>query len=206
MIRIVRPNIGQLGFIQNLIVEEKYHRPNDSIQIYVQGTGLSDKDIATLDAKVEEFDVGKASFTYLSPLQLRLRFVAPPSLPVGSYSVQVTNTSGQQLFEKKDIFTVVPANWVAGVQVSPPIRAGGQSTLKVRGRDFSDDFAASFRIEADESGIVLKNLTRADAQTLTADISVSSGVAPGDYWMHLSANGQKLSPPYGSIIKVEASQ
>src|SRR4029077_3519435 len=139
MIRVVRPNIGQMGFIQNLIAEEKYHRPNDSIQIYVQGTGFSAQDVATLDAKVEEFDVGKASFTYLSPLQLRLRFVAPPTMPVGSYGVRVANTTGQQLFEKKDLFTVVPANWVAGVQVTPPIHAGGQSTLRVRGRDFSDN-------------------------------------------------------------------
>jgi hypothetical protein len=118
----------------------------------------------------------------------------------------VANTSGQQLYEKKDLFTVVPANWVAGVQVSPPIKAGGQSTLRVRGRDFSDNFAAAFRIDVDEPGIVIKNLAHTDAQTLTADISVSSSVAPGDYWLHLSSNGQKISPPYGSIIKVEASQ
>ena len=150
--------------------------------------------------------MGQASFTYLSPLQLRLSFTAPPGIPVGSYSVRVANTSGQQLFEKKDLFTIIPPNWVKGVQVTPPVKAGGQSTLKVKGRDFSDNFVSSFRIEVDEPGIALKNLVRADDRTLTADISVSSGVAPGDYWMHLSANGQKLSPPYGSIIKVEPPQ
>src|SRR4029077_9425648 len=88
MIRVVRPNIGQMGFIQNLIAEEKYHRPGDAIQIYVQGTGLSPRDLTTLDAKVEEYDIGKASFTYLSPLQLRLTFNSPPATPLGIYSVR----------------------------------------------------------------------------------------------------------------------
>ncbi len=205
MIRIVRPNIGQMGFIQNLTVEEKYHRPSDTIQIYAQGTGLSAQDVATLDAKVEEFDLGHASFTYISPLQLRLSFLGSSNLPVGSYGVRVTGASGQELFEKKDLFKIVPSNWVAGVQVTPPVKAGGQSTLKVLGRDFSDDFVSSFQIDVDEPGIKLAPLKRLNASTLTTDIAVSSGVAPGDYWLHLSTKGQKIAPPYGSIIKVEAS-
>ena len=86
----------------------------------------------------------------------------------------------------------------------PPVRAGGQSTLKVRGRDFSDDFLATFRIETDEPGIQIKNVTRTDPRFLSADISVGSGVAPGDYWLHLTTNGTKISPPFGSLIKVEA--
>jgi hypothetical protein len=204
MIRIVRPNIGQTGFIQGLTAEEKYHRPGDTIQIYVQGTGLSDQDTATLDAKAEEFDLGKASFTYLSPVQLRLAFKSPTNTPLASYSVRVFNASGQTLFEKKGVFTMVPANWIAGVQVSPPVTAGGKSTLKVLGRDFSDDFMAAFRIDVDEPRIAISAIKRTDPATLTADISVSTGVAPGDYWLHLSSNGQKISPPYGSIIKVEA--
>jgi hypothetical protein len=206
MIRIVRPNIGQMGFIQNLIAEEKYHRPGDEIQIYVQGTGFSAQDLGTLDAKVEEFDLGKGSFTYISPLQLRLTFSSPPATPVGSYSVQVLGNSGQRLFEKKELFKIIPPNWVAGVQVTPPVRAGGQSTLKVMGRDFSDAFAASFRIDVDEPRIVISNLRRTSEATLTADIRVDPGVAPGDYWLHLSALGQKIDPPFGSIIKVEAAQ
>ena len=101
---------------------------------------------------------------------------------------------------------MVPANWVAGVQVSPPVKAGGQSTLKVLGRSFSDGFAASFRIALDEPRIGISNLRRTNEATLTADIHVDPGVAPGDYWLHLSAQGQKIDPPFGSIIKVEAAQ
>jgi hypothetical protein len=203
MIRVVRPNIGHAGFIQGLIAEDKYHRPGDAIQIYVGGTGLTDQDVASLDAKVEEFDVGQASFTYLSPLQLRLTFNSPASIPAGSYSVRVVNRSGQQLFEKKNLFQIVPGNWIAGVQVTPPVKPGTQSTLKIMGRDFSDDFVAGFHIDVDEPGIAITGLHRSDAATLSADIAVKTGVAPGDYWLHLSEKGQKIDPPFGSIIKVQ---
>jgi hypothetical protein len=205
MIRIVRPNIGQTGFIQGLMADEKYRRPGDPVQIYVQATGLTPQDPASLDAKAEEFNLGKASFTYLSPIQLRLTFNSPGNTPPGSYGVQILNTAGQVLFDKKDVFTMVPANWVAGVQVTPPVKTGGQSQLKVLGRDFSDDFAAGFRIDVDEPLITIKDLQRADPSTLTATITVGAAVAPGDYWLHLFARGQKITPPYGSIIKVEAA-
>ncbi len=166
MIRIVHPNIGQTGFVQGLMAEEKFHRPGDEIQIYVQGTGLSSQDTSTLDAKVNEFDLGKASFTYISPLQLRLTFQSPTNTPTGSYGVRVLSGTGQTLFEKKDVFLVVPANWVASVQVLPPVKAGSKSSLKILGRDFSDDFLASFRIDVDEPGITITNLKRADASNL----------------------------------------
>ncbi len=155
---------------------------------------------------MDEFDLGKATFTYLSPIQLRATFQSPPNTPPGSYGVQIMDKTGQMLFQKKDLFQMVPANWVAGVQVSPPVKAGGASILKIMGRDFSNDFVASFKIDVDEPGIVIGALQRQDAATLTATIHVSPGVAPGDYWLHLSTNGQKISPPYGSIIKVDAGQ
>ena len=185
MIRIVHPNVGQSGFVQGLVAEEKYHRPGDVIQIYVQGTGISAQDAGALDAKVEEFDLGKSSFTYLSPLQLRLTFNSPSNTPPGSYSVQVLGSDGKELYEKKDLFQIVSANWVAGVQVSPPVKAGGKSLLKVVGRDFSDDFVSSFKIDTDEPRITVNTLKKVDSSTLEADISVETGVAPGDYWLHL---------------------
>ena len=110
-----------------MVAEEKYHRPGDAIQIYVQGTGLSAQDAGALDAKVEEFDLGKSSFTYLSPLQLRLMFSSPSNTPPGSYSVRILGSDGKELYEKKNLFQMVPANWVAGVQVSPPVKAGGKA-------------------------------------------------------------------------------
>jgi hypothetical protein len=127
----------------------------------------------------------------------------PSEMPPGIYTIQILHTNGQILYEKKDVFIVIPPNWVAGVQTGGPIRAGGQGMIRVVGRDFSDAFSATFGIETDEPGISIKNLRRADDSTLLADITVQPQVAPGDYWLHLSAKGQKIKPPFGSIIKIE---
>jgi hypothetical protein len=58
-------------------------------------------------------------------------------------------------------------------------------------------------ITTDEPGITLGPPRWVDPSTVTSEISVSSTVAPGDYWLHLSHQDAKINPPYGSIIKVE---
>lgn len=205
MIRIVRPTLGQMGFVQNLIAEERYRRPGDPVQIYLQGTGLSAKDVPTLKAAVVEVDMGPADITYISPLQLRLTFRSPGTTPVGVYSVKITGENNAVLFEKKNLFQMVPANWVAGVQVSPPLKAGGTSQLRVIGRDFTDAYKNGFKIESDEPGIRVGPLSLPDPSQMVAEIYAAPGTSAGDYWLHLSANGQKITPPFGSIIKVEAA-
>lgn len=204
MIRIVRPNIGQSGFIQGVEPEEKYYRPGDTIQLYVQGTGLSAQDINSLDAHVDGFDMGKGSFTYVSGIQVRVSFSAPSNAPPGAYGLNIVRTDGQALFQKKNVFTLVPANWIAAVQVSPPVHPGQKGQLRILGRDLSPQWVQHLRIDLDEPGISVTELHPLDKSTLTADITVSSSVAPGDYWLHLSSDGQKIEPAYGSIIKVEA--
>jgi hypothetical protein len=203
MIRIVRPNVGQSGFVQGVTPVDRFHRPGDVIQLYLQGTGFSPEDTGMLSARVEGFDMGAASFTYVSGNQMRFTFQSPPNAPAGPYGLSVMGRDGAKLFEKKDVFRMVGPNWVAGVQVSPPVRPGSQGQLKVLGRDFSDEFAAQLSITVDDEGIVLGKLQKQDPQTLVAEISVSSAVAPGDYWLHLQAAGKKVDPPYGSLIKVE---
>jgi hypothetical protein len=203
MIHIVRPNVGQSGFIQGVVAQEPFHRPGDLAQLYVQATGLMPDDVAHLTARVPEFDMGVGSFTYLSPSQLRLAFQTPSAASTGTYSVVITGSGGQTLFEKKKAFTIVGADWVAGVQVSPPVHPGQSGLLKVLGRDLSPAFAQALQVQADETGIRLGPLQQTDASTLSAEISVRSGVAPGDDWQHLSYQGKKIDPPYGSLIKVE---
>ncbi len=205
MIRIVRPNIGQSGFIQGLRAEDLYHRPGDEIQVYVQGSGLSRQDAEALEGQVDGYAMGRGTFTFLSGAQMRLVFNAPPSIPVGTYGVTVSHSGGPVLFQKKDVFKIVPPNWVVGVQVSPPVRAGGKSLLKIVGRDLSSQWMEHLHIDLDEPGISISGLHRVDSSTLAADISVKASVAPGDYWLHLSVNGRKIDPPFGSIIKVEPS-
>lgn len=203
MIKIVRPNVGQSGFVQGVMAADKFHRPGDRIELYVQGTGMSPQDLTVLDAKVDEFDMGKGSFTFISGIQMRLSFNIPPTAPVGSYGVSVLGMQAEVLVDKKDVFKVVEPNWIAGVQVTPAVKPGGRTLLRILGRDFTPEFAQALKIELDEPGIQLGTLERLDAVTLTAEISVDAKVAPGDYWLQLSANGKKIAPPYGSIIKVQ---
>jgi hypothetical protein len=202
MIRIVRPNVGATGFVQGISAEDPYHRPGDTVQIYLQGSGLTPSYLSLLSAQVDEFDMGKASFTYISPGEMRFFFQIPPNAPLRSYSVTVKGHSNEVLYQKKDVFALVPPEWVAGVQVIPPVSPGGKSALKVLGRDLSPAFAKSLRIESDEPGIHLSSPLPVDASTLAAQISVDPSVAPGDYLLTITSNGQEIKPQFGGLIKV----
>ncbi len=202
IIRVVRPNIGTSGYIQGVTPADRYHRPGDDIQLYIHGTGLTAQDMTHLSAKVNEFDMGPATFTYISGSQIRMTFKGPRQAPVGSYGVTIAGPSGQKLFEKSGIFDLVGSNWIGGLQVAPPVQPGQRGTLKIIGRDFAPDFIKSLQLGVDEPGLVITNLHAVNASTLEADLAVGSAVAPGDYWIHLSAAGKKIEPPYGSIIKV----
>jgi hypothetical protein len=204
MIRIVKPNVGSTGFIQAVTPEEPFHRPGDAIQLYVQGSGFIPENIQDLRAQISEFDMGPGSFTFLNGGQMRLVFQSPRSAAPGSYSIAIQNTQGQKLYERKNTFQLVGPDWIAGIQVSPPVKSGGKSTLKILGRDLSPTLAQSLKIDLDEPGITISALKRQDDSTFLADIAVAQNVAPGDYWLHLSAAGKKITPPFGSIIKVEA--
>lgn len=203
MIHIVRPNVGLSGFVQGVTAAERYHRPGDAIQLYVYGSGLLPEDINQLSARVNEYDMGPASFTYISGAQLRLALQSPDQAPPGSYGLTVSGTEGRTLYEKSGAFELVPPNWIAGVQIAPPAHPGQKGALKILGRDLSSDFAGRLRIEVDEEGLSIGALRRVSASALEAEIAVSSSVAPGDYWLRLSADGRKIEPPYGSIIKIQ---
>ncbi len=204
MIRIVRPNVGLTGFVQGISAVDKYHRPGDTAQFYLHGSGLSPAYTTALNAKVNEFDMGPGTFQFVSAAQMRFSFQVPQNAPLRSYGITISDSKNNELFKKDDVFTLIAPNWVGGVQIAPPIRPGQQGLLRVLGRDLSPDFAQNLQLAVDEPGIELKNLRPLDASTLGADIYVSTGVAPGDYWIHLTYQGKPIQPPYGSLIKVEA--
>ena len=203
MIRIVRPNVGQNGFVQGLSVTELYRRPGDAVDFYVIGTGIQPADVSELSVRVSGFDVGKGSFTYINPTQIRLSVQVPPQAPLGSYAVTILGREATLLFERKDALKLIPANWIAGVQLTPPIHPGETGVLRILGRDFSQDFAGALSIGLDEPGITLSGLRLQDAGTLSADIAIKGDVRPGDYWLQLKIQGKKIDPPYGSIIKIQ---
>ena len=169
----------------------------------MNGSGLTAAYTSSLQAKANEFDMGPATFEFVSAAQMRFTFHIPPNAPLRSYGMTISDQKNNELFKKDDVFTLVPPNWIGAVQVAPPPKPGQRGLLRIIGRDLSPEFASELRLDVDEPGIELKNLRRLDASTLGADIAVSTAVAPGDYWIHLISNGKEIQPPYGSLIKVE---
>jgi len=189
--------------VQGISAADTYHRPGDEVQLYLHGSGLTPAYTNALSAKVNEYDMGPASFTFISASQMRFSFHVPSSAPIRPYGVTVSGQKNQNLYTKDEVFKLVPPNWIAGAQVAPPIKPGQRGILKILGRDLMPDFAQGLELSVDEPGIQLTNLRRLDNSMIVAEISVSSEVAPGDYWIHLTAQGKEIQPPYGSIIKVE---
>ncbi|MFA5975448.1 MAG: hypothetical protein WC859_04705 [Elusimicrobiota bacterium] len=202
MIHVVRPNIGLTGFLHGVTAAERFLRPGDLVQLYVQGTGLSPEDIRLLTARVDGYDMGAASFTFITSGQLRLAFQSPKEAPPKSYGVTISGTNGDKLYSRDGVFELVPENWIAGLQLQPPVAPGQKGILKIVGRDLSAGFVQALRIDVDEPGLGIGPLRSVSPSLIEAEIAVSSSVAPGDYWLHLNQNGKKISPPYGSIIKV----
>src|SRR5206468_2888581 len=74
MIKIVRPNVGATGFVQGISAIERFHRPGDVAQFYLNGSGLTSAYTTLLKGKVNEFDMGPATFEYVSAGQMRFTF------------------------------------------------------------------------------------------------------------------------------------
>ena len=203
LIQIVQPNVGPSGFVQGIRAEEPYHRPGDDITVSLEGVSLSPRDAELIQAIVDGFDMGPSSITYISGNRLRVSFHCPRTAPEGSYGVTAKRVDGRMLYQRPDVFWIVPPDWIAGVQAASALQPGARGGLRILGRDFSADFEKLLTIAVDEPGIGISGLRRLDDRSLAADISISSTVSAGDYWLHLSARGRKIDPPHGSIIKVE---
>jgi hypothetical protein len=203
MVQIVQPNVGLNGFVQGIRTEEPYHRPGDDIAVFLEGVSLTPPDAGLIQAKVDGFDMGPGAITFVSGNRLQASFRCPLAAPEGSYGVTAMRADGRMLYQRPDVFRIVPPGWVSGTQVASALRPGAGGVLRVLGRDFPADFEKQLTIGVDEPGISISGLRRLDGRTLAADISISPTVAAGDYWLHLSVGGRKIAPPYGSIIKVE---
>src|SRR5262249_8408589 len=149
--------VGLTGFVQGVSAAEKFHRPGDNVNLYLHGSGLTQAYTTALKSKVNELDMGEATFQFISASQMRFSFQVPSNAPLKSYGVTILDSKNNELFKKDDVFSLVPPNWIRGVQVAPPLKPGQQGTLKVIGRDISPDFAKGLQLDVDEPGIVLKN-------------------------------------------------
>lgn len=201
---VLMPNLGKTGLLSDINAKDRFRRPGDRLELQIEGTGFVLEDISLLSGSVPEHDMGSLNFSYVLPKLIQAFLIIPTSAPEGVYGIKIKGARGKTLLEDQNIFTIVPALWLRGVSLEPPAAAGSRSVLKIIGRDFSAEFAASLKIEMDEPGIEVSNLRLVDESTLAADIAVGAAVAPGDYLLHLSANGKALKAHGGSIIKVPA--
>jgi hypothetical protein len=200
MLHIVSPNVGQGGLIQSLKAAEFNHRPGDNVELLLQGTGFAPQDIEALNARIDEIDMGKLTYTFISSTQLGIYFTVPKEAPEGPYGILIEQNH-QLLWRQKKVFSIVPANWVTSVQMTP-VSPGDKALLKVTGRDFSGEFEKGLKIQVDEPGIYISSLRRMDSYTLAADVEVESSVVPGDYLLNLTFKGTVVKPQTGSIITV----
>lgn len=203
MVNIVPPNVGVSGIVQGLQTQTPYQRPGDPVHILLLGSGFVASDVEALSARVNEFEMGKGTFTYISSIRMGLSLDSSPAAPPGSYSVAILGPNGQSFLQKKDAFKLVGPDWIAGIETATPAKVGKKNVLNIAGRDLSPQFVQNLKIETDEPGLTIGGIKRVDALVATAEITISSKVAPGDYWLHLSSQGKKIIPPYGSIIKIE---
>ncbi len=86
--------------------------------------------------------------------------------------------------------------------LASPLSPGKNGQLMVLGRDITQEFAKTLELSTDTEGLKVSGLRWRDPQTLVADISVAADLAPGDYIIHVSADGKPLKLPRGNIVKI----
>ncbi|MFA5975286.1 MAG: hypothetical protein WC859_03880 [Elusimicrobiota bacterium] len=201
LVDVVRPNVGHSGSIENVSATERTHRPGDLVELVVNGSGFSPGDVRSLRIRVNALGIETNAVTYVSPGKLQVSLQVPANAPVGVYGITIEHNS-KVLYQKKTVFGIVPPNWLGGVQLTRALSPGQSGTVQILGRDLSPDFVKSLQIESDEAGLQLTNGRLQDSSTIVADISISTGVAPGDYLLHITRQGQPVRLPGGSIIKI----
>jgi hypothetical protein len=203
IIRVVRPNVGQSGLIQRVQPMDGFHRPGDKARFVIVGSGFQPDDIKTLSVAVPSLVITNSTFSYVAAGHLEVQIELPWTAPVQSYALTISN-GADVLQNIPDAFRIVPRNWIRFVKLDPPLTPGGKSTLSLVGRDFDEKFVASLKVAVDDPGLKIEGFKYASVQNITAPISASAEVKPGDYLIHLTAGGAAVQPQFGSIIKVSA--
>lgn len=201
LVDVVRPNVGRGGSIEDVIASRTAHRPGDGVELVIEGSGFNPSDAGFLRARVNELDMGGSTITYVSAGRLKISFVIPLHAPVGAYGITLEHDS-KALYQKKAAFGIVPANWLSEARLARPLSPGTSGLVQIIGRDFSPDFVQSLQVRSDEPGLQITRLRLQDPSTLVADVHVGSGVAPGDYWLHVARQGRPIRLPGGSIVKI----
>ncbi|HVO32284.1 MAG TPA: hypothetical protein VMU17_00110, partial [Elusimicrobiota bacterium] len=201
LVDVVHPNVGRAGSIERVTATEAAHRPGDEVQMTMTGSGFAATDVANLTAKLESVSTEPAQFSFLTAGKMTIAMRLPPTIPTGVYGITVYNKQ-KQVYNRKAVFAVVPANWIAGVHLLHPVIPGQSGILQITGRDLSPVYVQTLRIATDEPGLSLSGLHLQDASTIVANVQVSTGTAPGDYLIHLTSQDKPVRMPTGNIIRV----
>jgi len=205
LIQITRPTLGSTGFVQKVMAQIPFRRPGDTVDIVIQGSGFTPGLAALLKARVDGQEMGESSFRYISPGTLQGLFTIPAEALQKSFNVSLYE--GREVtYRARDVFTIVPPNWIENLDVNPPARPGKKSLLKVVGRDFSRDFAKTLRLETDDPGIHISRPEWMNPSTLSATLEIDDAVNPGDYVINLKSEGVSLKPQGGNLVTIGPSQ
>jgi len=202
VVDVVKPSVGKTGSIESAEAKEPASRPGDNILFAIKGSGFTSSQQPHLSAQVPGLPAaGPATFTYISQGKYDLALPIPTSTPVGLYGLTIQH-KGKTVYERKRAFVVVPSNWLSHVQLVSPIRPGQTGMVQIVGRDLTPEFMQSLTLRVDEPGLTLSPLQMQDNRILTAALTVASGVAPGDYIIHVVGPTKELKLPRGNIIKI----
>lgn len=203
ILRLAKADIGPSGYIREIAAAGAYRRPGETVEIAIKGDGFEKEDAAPLRARVDETDMGEAAVEFVSPAELRFSFKIPADAPLQSYGVTVLGANSQKLQQKRNVFNLVPENWIRRLRPAAPLKAGQAGQIELRGRALSSEFVDSLTLTSDEPGIRIQKPKLVDESKAVAEVDISSSVAPGDYWIRVSAGGKLIDPARDSIIKVQ---
>lgn len=201
IIRVVKPNVGQSGLIQKILTQDGFHRPGDSAQFSLQGSGFQPNDVNIVKASVKGWDKLSSTFSFVSPGRLELALTVPPGAEAKTYGLVVT-AGTEVLQDLPDMFRVVDKNWTRGLGLNPVLVPGRKSTLSLTGRDLSAEFISKIKVELDEPALTIGAFTLVSSQEATAAISAGATVKAGDYLLTITSDGKPVHPEFGSLIRV----
>jgi len=202
IIQVIKPNVGSTGLIQKIITTDGFHRPGDQAKFILQGSGFQPGDVNLLLAKVDNFENFPSTFSYVAPGRLDMTISIPLNAPVTTYSLGIFHAD-KRLFSAIPAFSVVEKNWVRGLELDPPLTPGTTGFVRLKGRDLEKDFVENIQIEVDEPALQIGKFQFGNSQSASAPITVGSIIAPGDYWIKLTSNGRRVSPQFGSIVRIQ---
>lgn len=201
LIRVIKPNVGQTGLVQQVRAVDGFHRPMDEPRFVLQGSGFQPQDAEILEAVVDGFEKTESTFTFKSPGRMDLSLRIPAGASEGIYTLHIRQKD-VNLITKERAFVVVGKNWLKRFVLDPPLHPGSTSVLRMEGRDLDQEFIQSLKSEVDAEGLSIGQIGWVSPELASASVSAGASLAPGDYLIHLTSHGKPVVPLQGGIIRI----